>query len=85
MTSLLLKQFMRSKGLMIGLLLLFVVGLVSLYIGKVFLDRQAAIIEKTAHAHEENISRNLIYNEGNHIGLLLYYIRFGLALSLIHI
>jgi len=78
MTQLLIKQYIRSKALMVGLLLLFFTGLVSIHIGKVFLDKQQETIESTAHAHRENIDRNLRYVDG-HIGLLLYYIRFGLA------
>ncbi|MDG2450434.1 MAG: hypothetical protein P8M34_12370, partial [Saprospiraceae bacterium] len=69
---------MRSKGLMIGLLLLFITGVVSLHIGKVFLEQQHETIENTAHAQKEHIDRNLGFVHG-HIGLLLYYIRFGLV------
>tara|TARA_B100000497_G_C7692479_1_gene421521 strand:+ start:1831 stop:3135 length:1305 start_codon:yes stop_codon:yes gene_type:complete len=63
---------------MIGLLLLFITGVVSLHIGKVFLEQQHETIENTAHAQKEHIDRNLGFVHG-HIGLLLYYIRFGLA------
>ncbi|MEM9886802.1 MAG: DUF3526 domain-containing protein [Bacteroidota bacterium] len=78
MTQLLIKNFLRSKGLMIGLLLLFLTGLVSLHIGKIFLERQADIITKTAHYQTENHRQHLTYDHGE-MGLLLYYIRFGLA------
>jgi len=78
MTQLLIKNFLRSRSLIIGLLLLFVTGLVSLHIGKIFLDRQEDIIEKTTHTQEENIERQLKFVDG-HIGLLLYYLRFGYA------
>jgi len=78
MTRLLIKQYLRSKGLMIGLLILFGTGLMSIHIGKLFLERQQATIEKTAHSQEEHIQRHLEYTDG-HLGLFLYYIRFGLA------
>ncbi|MEL6925282.1 MAG: ABC transporter permease, partial [Bacteroidota bacterium] len=78
MTQLLLKNFWRSRALMVGLLLLFLTGLVSLHIGKIFLDRQQDIVEQTSHMQEENIERQLKYVNG-HIGLLLYYLKFGYA------
>lgn len=78
MIHLLIKNFIRSKGLMLGLLLLFFTGLVSLYIGKIFLERQATIVEKTAQFQQENLQQHLDYQHGE-IGLLLYYIRFGIV------
>ncbi len=78
MTKLLFVQLVRSKSLVIGLLLLFFVGCVSLYVGKSFNDQQHVNIEQTAHAQKEHIDRHLEYVDG-HIGLLLYYIRFGIA------
>jgi ABC-2 type transport system permease protein len=78
MTKLLLKIFLRSKGLMSGLLILFVAGLISLHIGKHFLDKNKEIIEKTAHYQQESIARNVEFHP-KEIGLLLYYVRFGLV------
>ena len=78
MTHLLLKNFLRSKGLMLGLLALFLVGLTSLHIGKIFLDRQAVTVEKTTQFQKENLQRHLQHVDGD-MGLLLYYIRFGLV------
>lgn len=78
MTQLLIKNFLRSKGLLFGLLLLFVTGLVSLHIGKIFLAQQATIVEKTADYQKENHQQNIDYNYSE-IGLLLYYIRFGIV------
>jgi ABC-2 type transport system permease protein len=40
MKTLLFKNFVRSKGLMLGLLLLFISGLISLKIGKQFLKKR---------------------------------------------
>lgn len=78
MTKLLLKIFLRSKGLMSGLLILFVAGLISLHICKHFLDKNKEIIEKTAHYQQESIARNVEFHP-KEIGLLLYYVRFGLV------
>jgi len=61
-----------------GLLLLFFTGLVSLYIGNVFLEKQATIVAKTAEFQTENHQQHLDY-EHSSIGLLLYYIRFGIV------
>ncbi|NBA78337.1 DUF3526 domain-containing protein [Emticicia sp. ODNR4P] len=78
MKTLLFKNFVRSKGLMLGLLLLFISGLISLKIGKQFLEKNAQIIEKTAHYQQENIDR-YVQNVNKEMGLLLYYLRFGMV------
>ncbi|MDZ7935930.1 MAG: DUF3526 domain-containing protein [Emticicia sp.] len=78
MKVLLLKNFLRSKGLMAGLLILFTAGLISLNIGKHFLDKNKEIINKTAHYQQESIARNVEFHP-KEIGLLLYYVRFGLV------
>lgn len=78
MKTLLFKNFVRSKGLMLGLLLLFISGLISLNIGKQFLEKNAQIIEKTAHYQQENIDR-YVQNVNKEMELLLYYLRFGLV------
>ncbi|MER0440565.1 DUF3526 domain-containing protein [Emticicia sp. W12TSBA100-4] len=78
MEALLIKNFLRSKGLMTGLLILFVAGLISLNIGKHFLDKNKEIIEKTAHYQQESIAKNVEFHP-KEIGLLLYYVRFGLV------
>jgi ABC-2 type transport system permease protein len=77
MIALLMKNFLRSKGFMAGLMLLFLAGLLSLYIGKHFLEKNREIIEKTAHFQQENLDR---YAKNiKEMGSLLYYVRFGLA------
>lgn len=78
MIGLLIKQLFRSKGLIIGLFILFVLGILSIQLGKDFVDRQEQIIELTEQSQEEHIQRHVEYIEG-HIGLLLYYIKFGFA------
>ena len=77
MTALLIKSFLRSKGFMTGLLVLFFSGLLSLYIGKQFLEKNREIVEKTAHFQQENIDR-YVHNI-KEMGSLLYYVRFGLV------
>lgn len=78
MEALLIKNLLRSKGLITGLLILFVAGLISLNIGKHFVEKNKKIIEKTAHFQQESIARNVKFNP-DEIGLLLYYTRFGLV------
>lgn len=78
MLGLLLKNFLRSRGLMIGLFLLFLSGCISINIGKYFLDSKQEIIAQTAHYQKESIDRNVKYYPDD-IGLLLYYLRFGLV------
>lgn len=78
MLGLLLKNFLRSRGLMIGLFLLFLSGCISINIGKYFLDSKQEIIAQTAHYQKESIDRNVEYHP-NDMGLLLYYLRFGLV------
>lgn len=78
MTGLLIKDFLRSKGLLTGLLVLLAAGLVSLNIGKYFLEKNKEIIEKTAEYQQKSIARNVAFHP-KEIGLLLYYVRFGLV------
>jgi ABC-2 type transport system permease protein len=78
MTNLLIRKFIRSKGSVLGLLLLFTAGIISLHIGKIFLNSQANTVEKTAEFQKENLDRHLQHVDED-LGLLLYYIRFGLV------
>lgn len=78
MLGLLLKNFLRSRGLMIGLFLLFLSGCISINIGKYFLDSHQEVIAQTAHYQQESIDRNVKYHPDD-MGLLLYYLRFGLV------
>lgn len=60
------------------MLALFAVGVMSIHTGKVFIDRQAKIVDLTSKVQTEHIQRHVEYIDG-HIGLLLYYIKFGFA------
>ncbi len=78
MTALLFKNFIRSKGMLAGLLALLVSGLVSLYIGGHFQHRYRENIAQTEHFQQETIDRYVKF-ENKEMGLLLYYLRFGLV------
>lgn len=78
MIAILFKNFLRSKGLMLGLLILFTSGLISLNFGENFLEKTRQSIRKTADYQQESIERYVKF-ESDDIGLLLYYLRFGLV------
>ena len=78
MIGLQIKQLLRSKGLIMGLFLLLVVGILSIHIGKVFIDKQTKIIELTQEVQTAHLERHVEYISDD-IGLLLYYVKFGFA------
>lgn len=78
MINLLIKQLFRSRGLIIGLFILFTTGVLSIHVGKVFVNGQEQIIELTEKSQKEHIQRHVEYDH-DHIGLLLYYVKFGYA------
>ena len=78
MIALLVKKHLRTRGLMLGLVTLLLTGMISLHIGKMQIDKHAASIQHTAKVETEQIQRHLNHVDG-HIGLLLYYIKFGIA------
>ena len=73
---LLIKQFIGSKIAIIGLSFLLVTGIVSLFIGKVFLKKQQSKIKETALYQKQHIDR-IVQFENKEMGLLLYYLRFA--------
>jgi ABC-2 type transport system permease protein len=77
MYSLIVKQFIRSKTVILTSVLIMVMGVVSILIGKQFLTKQQEAIDAVTLHQREHIERNvgLIDEE---IGLLLYYLRFAL-------
>ncbi|MEL7162375.1 MAG: DUF3526 domain-containing protein, partial [Bacteroidota bacterium] len=79
MIGFLLKDFIRSRSLVAGISLLLFTGLVSLYVGGLFLERQEDTMAQTAAAQEEGIERTLDFVADNDLGLFLYYARFGLV------
>ena len=78
MLALLFKNFIRSKGTKIGLLFLFIIGFISLLIGKQFQEKQTQNIAEAAEYQKEHIARNAAFHK-DEIGLLLYYVKFSLV------
>ena len=76
MFPLLIKQFLRNKIATASLLLLFIVGIISISIGKKFLVQQQAAITETAQHQQQHIERLLKY-ENKEFGLLMYYLKFA--------
>ncbi len=78
MLVLLFKNFIRSKGTKIGLILLLIIGFISLLIGQQFQQKQQNNITETAIYQKEHIARNAAFHK-DEMGLLLYYIKFSLV------
>jgi ABC-2 type transport system permease protein len=76
MYSLLTKQFLRSRITLAALILLLVIGLVSILIGRQFIQKQEETITKVTEHQRNHIERNVAVN--GEMGLLLYYLRFCL-------
>lgn len=57
MKQYLIKQFYRNKAYLFGLLFLFLVGLMSIYTGKKFLEKNEDIIIKSEHFQKESIEK----------------------------
>lgn len=76
MYFLLLKNFIVSRVVLIGLLLVLTAGLLGIYNGKRHLERLQSNIEQTAHFQEAHIQRNVAFFN-KEMGLLLYYLRFA--------
>jgi ABC-2 type transport system permease protein len=75
-----IKRFLRSKGVVSALLALLVIGVLSLHIGRQFLQKQTQAEAAIARFQEEHIARNVqFFNK--EMGLLLYYLRFTLVNS----
>ncbi|AZA49850.1 DUF3526 domain-containing protein [Chryseobacterium carnipullorum] len=78
MYLLLFKNFIRSQSAYLGMLFLLLSGLVSIFVGRQFINKQKATIEHTAIYQREHIQRYTGYIEKD-LGLLLYYLKFGLV------
>lgn len=76
MFPLLIKQFLRNKTATASLVLLLVVGIISISIGKRFLQQQQAAIAETTVHQQQHIERLLKY-ENKEFGLLMYYLKFA--------
>ncbi|MCP1300986.1 DUF3526 domain-containing protein [Chryseobacterium sp. S0630] len=71
-------QFYRNKAYIIALLFLLIAGLMAIYTGKKFLDRNEDIISKSGAFQKESIERNTKFHKDD-LGLVLYYIKFNLV------
>ncbi|MCF6404622.1 DUF3526 domain-containing protein [Chitinophaga filiformis] len=70
------KNFIRSKSVVIALALFLVIGVISICIGKQFLDKQQAAINAVTALQEQQIERN-VHHVSDQFGLLMYYLRFA--------
>lgn len=71
-------QFYRNKSYIIALLFLLMAGLMAIYTGKKFLDRNEDIISRSGAFQKESIERNTKFHKDD-LGLVLYYIKFNLV------
>ncbi|MFA9187428.1 DUF3526 domain-containing protein [Flavobacterium sp. FBOR7N2.3] len=78
MFALLFKNFFRSKGTKIGLLFLFLLGIISLLIGQQYQEKQQKNSTDVIHYQKEHIARNAKFHQ-DEMGLLLYYLKFSLV------
>ncbi|MEM6770238.1 MAG: DUF3526 domain-containing protein [Bacteroidota bacterium] len=79
MIGFLFKDFLRSRSLLAGISLLLISGLVSIYVGGLFLDRQEDIVAQTVEAQREGLAHTLDFVADDDLGLFLYYARFGMV------
>ncbi len=78
MYLLLFKHFLRSKTCQIGILLILVMGIISIVIGKQFIDNHQRIASELVEKQRAHIERNVeLYADDP--GLLLYYLKFTLV------
>lgn len=78
MTNYIFKQFYRNKGYLVALVFLLIAGIMAIFTGKNFLDRNQDIIEKSKTFQQESIEKNVKYHKDD-LGLLLYYVKFNLV------
>jgi ABC-2 type transport system permease protein len=77
MHRLFVHQVLRSKTVIIALVLLLAIGIVSILIGRQFLSLQRQNIAKVTEQQQKHIERNVEAHP--EMGLLLYYLRFALV------
>lgn len=71
-------SLLRSNGVKIGLSFLLLTGVISLFIGKQFIEKQKQDIADTAIYQKEYIAQNAAFHKDD-MGLLLYYLKFSLV------
>lgn len=72
------KLFFRNKSTWVGILVLLITGLASLYFGHTFIERQKNVIAKAALLQHEN-TKNNIHHFGDELGLLMFHNKFSVA------
>lgn len=70
-------SLIRSNGIRIGLSFLLLTGVISLFIGKQFIEKQNQNIADTTIYQKEYIAQNTKFHKDD-MGLLLYYLKFSL-------
>ncbi|THU40254.1 DUF3526 domain-containing protein [Niastella caeni] len=76
MYILLFRNFIRSRSVLVALMLFFTVGIISIIIGRQFLLKQEAAIESVTRFQQAHIERNTQFIK-NDFGLLMYYLKFA--------
>ncbi|KAA0129636.1 DUF3526 domain-containing protein [Chryseobacterium sp. SN22] len=77
MKNYLYKQFYRNKAYISALIFLVLAGIMAIYTGKKFLDRNQDIIASSEQFQKESIRKNVNYHQDD-LGLILYYVKFNL-------
>ncbi|MBL3658810.1 DUF3526 domain-containing protein [Fulvivirga sediminis] len=75
---LMFRQFVRTRICQLGLSMVLVLGIISIFIGKQFLDKQRATAAQVAETQQEHIKRNVDLHKDD-LGLLLYYLKFAVV------
>lgn len=78
MNTYLYKQFYRNRAYITALVFLFLAGMMAIYTGKKFLERNHDIIAKSEAFQKESIRRNVQYHKDD-LGLILYYVKLNLV------
>lgn len=76
MYAILIKQFFRSKTVLLAFGILIILSVLSIGTGKQFLTQKQNVIAKTKVLQEKHISKQVQYHKDD-VGLLLYYLKFS--------
>ncbi len=76
MYILLIKQFFRTKTVVLAFGILIVLGILSISTGKQFLNQKQIAIEKTIEQQQKHIETQTTLHKDD-LGLLLYYLKFS--------
>ncbi|PKH52122.1 ABC transporter permease [Tenacibaculum sp. Bg11-29] len=76
MYRLLIKQFFRSKTVLLAFSILLILGVLSISTGKQFLSQKQVAIEKTIEQQQKHLTTQTNIHKDD-LGLLLYYLKFS--------